>query len=582
MSELKLDFFIGFSGLVSNGHQLHPNGERVFPLGSNICLGNVFLRGHTNLVTCLAISKSGRYIASGQQTHMGFQADIIIWDYETKSKLKTLTLHKVKVEALAFSPDEKNLCSLGGEDDNSVILWDLETGKAVCGAMATNDSSGPALCLKFLNNSNLFVTGGKHSLRVWEIYLDQRKIKPVECQLGQIKRIVKCLMIDDLDEFMYCGTTSGDLLKIDVKNKLFKESGPKKAFSMGITACIMHKNQIYVGAGDGTVAQMQKMSVVKTTKVNGSVTSMFFDNDLIVSTSESNIYCLKNMEPELLQTCHYSCVNDVAFPSSSDVFATASDKDVRIWGFKQEFVRIRVNQQECKCLIFKLDGSSLITGWNDGKIRAYGPQSGRLQYEIKDAHNEVTALAVCENPFRIISGGLDGQVRIWIISNSKQTLQVALKEHKGMVTCIKIRKNNKECVSSSSDGSCIVWDLERHVRNQVLFAPSVFKAVCYYPEEFHILTTGTDRKVAYWESYDGSLIRELLIDESINTLDIWDDGQGFVIGSGNLVRVYSYELGELKHLGVGHSMEIQKIKISPDQKKIISVSMDGAVFQWSN
>ena len=32
-----------------------------------------FLTGHTNNVSCLAVSKSGRYLASGQITHMGFK-----------------------------------------------------------------------------------------------------------------------------------------------------------------------------------------------------------------------------------------------------------------------------------------------------------------------------------------------------------------------------------------------------------------------------------------------------------------------------------------------------------------------------
>lgn len=67
----------------------------------------------------------------------------------------------------------------------------------------------------------------------------------------------------------------------------------------------------------------------------------------------------------------------------------------------------------------------------------------------------------------------------------------------GTVTCIRIRKNNLECVSSSSDGSCIIWDLTRFVRNQVLFAPSFFKAVTYFPDESQLLTSGTDRKVSF-------------------------------------------------------------------------------------
>ena len=89
-------------------------------------------------------------------------------------------------------------------------------------------------------------------------------------------------------------------------------------------------------------------------------------------------------------------------------------------------------------MVFKHDGSSLITGWNDGKIRAFGPQSGRLQYVINDAHKiVVTALAVTDahnerGDFRIVSGGQDGQVRIWRITKQVQQLDHAMKEHKGI------------------------------------------------------------------------------------------------------------------------------------------------------
>ena len=85
-------------------------------------------------VSCLALSPSGRYLASGQKTYMGFTADIIIWDLSTKQMHKKLCLHKVMVQALDFSADESKLVSIGGPDDASLVLWDVETGQAICGS----------------------------------------------------------------------------------------------------------------------------------------------------------------------------------------------------------------------------------------------------------------------------------------------------------------------------------------------------------------------------------------------------------------------------------------------------------------
>jgi WD40 repeat protein len=152
-----------------------------------------------------------------------------LWDFETRKPLKHLSLHKVKVQALAFSPNDLYLSSLGGEDDNSVIVWDLERGAAICGAPASKDSAGVALCLSYLNNNDtMFVTAGHCNLRVWEVNVAARKVKPTDCQMGSIKRIVKCVTLDPQDEYMYCGTTTGDLLQVSVTSKLFKVSGPPK------------------------------------------------------------------------------------------------------------------------------------------------------------------------------------------------------------------------------------------------------------------------------------------------------------------------------------------------------------------
>ncbi|KAJ3000626.1 Cilia- and flagella-associated protein 52 [Globomyces sp. JEL0801] len=504
---IKLKSIIGFGGNVPGGLLKHPDGiHRVYSLGSTVVISDAkknsqeFLQGHTNV------------------------ADIIIWDFEQKLMLKRLTLHKVKVQALAFSPSGKYLASLGGEDDNSVIVWDLIKYAAICGSPASSDSSGVTLALTYLNKNDLqFVTGGFGTLRVWELNPEKRKVRSSDCQTGQIKRIVKCIAVDDNDEFMYCGTTTGDLQQVSLKSRLFKNAGPPKAkelFSKGIlSAALSPKNDsVIVGCGDGTIATLglPKLNILK---------------------------------------------------ESADIFATASDTDIRVWNSStnEELLRISVPNLECQCITFKKDGSSLITGWNDGKIRAFGPQSGRLQYVINDAHKRmVTALAVTDiynnrGDFRIVSGG------------------------EGTVTCIKIRKNGLECVSSSSDGSCIIWDLTRYVRNQVLFAPSFFHACCYYPDESQLLTSGTDRKVSYWEAFDGSLIRELQASQSdtINGLDITADGKLFVIGgSDKLVKVYKYEEGELGYVGLGHSTDITKVRISPDGKQIVSVSAEGAIFQW--
>lgn len=75
---------------------------------------------------------------------------------------------------------------------------------------------------------------------------------------------------------------------------------------------------------------------------------------------------------------------------------------------------------------------------------------------------------------------------------------------------------------------------------QMMRANTLFTYVCYHPAEHQILTSGTDRKIAYWEAYDGSMIRELDGSQggSINTMDISSDGRFFVsAGDDRIVKV---------------------------------------------
>ena len=53
-----------------------------------------------------------------------------------------LKLHKVLIQSLTFSFNETYLASLGGQDDkNTVIIWDINTGKALYGSPLTTNTA---------------------------------------------------------------------------------------------------------------------------------------------------------------------------------------------------------------------------------------------------------------------------------------------------------------------------------------------------------------------------------------------------------------------------------------------------------
>lgn len=143
--------------------------------------------------------------------------------------------------------------------------------------------------------------------------------------------------------------------------------------------------------------------------------------------------------------------------------ATASFESIRIWSTvkMQELLRIMVPNFSCKALAFNPDGKAILSGWDDGVIRSFTPLTGKLIWAIPNSHNKgCTSISINSNGKVIATGGNEGQVRVWRIEPYKQYLFGVLKEHKGPISTVHINKYDSELLSSSSDGTCIIWDLK--------------------------------------------------------------------------------------------------------------------------
>lgn len=518
------------------GVQVHPNQRHIiYPLGSTIVVKDIvddtqfFLQGHNNEVSCLALSSDGKTLASGQKTHMGFVADIIIWNMDDRSLVRRLQLHKGSISDLAFSPDDQLLASLGGPDDNKLVVWEVERGVAVRGEVAGGNT---VLTCAWFNNSNChLVTAGKYTLRIWEFERNSEgaggRLVYEEVVLGQIKRVFRAIAIDDQDVFCYCGSDSGDIIRISLVSARFSLAC-RQRFECGIKSigCFrgeLGANNLLVGSGNGDLAMIRDFDIIpdgavaargtvafgdamgtpgrspgrkakklqrgmvlhETTQLlsGAAVTSIAMgERYAFVGTDRGQYYMVPNyrqtvMNAELQCTAHFQAVTDVAFPRDcSDIFVTSSYNDIRVWNVKNraELLRIQVPNLTCSCLALAPDGSAIMSGWDDGKVRVFLPQSGKLARVITNAHDDgVSAIACTTSTRDLISGGGDGRLRVWRAGR----MLASLKEHKAPITALCVRPDDQQVVSASEDGSCIVWDLNSYSRVNAFFATTNFRSI---------------------------------------------------------------------------------------------------------
>lgn len=634
--ELKLKSVIGFSGTIPQGLHYTPCGQyMVYPLGSLIVIKNIgtqkesFLNGHTKEVSCIAVSHDGQKLASGQVNHLGVKADLIVWNL-TNAKaycdagkvmigdaclIHRLKQHISKVQDVAFSNNDQYLSSVGGQDDNALVVWTVATGIPLCGSPAAPES---ALCCKWLHGRNdRVVTAGLYHLRVWQVDFSLPKLHYMDVKFGSVRRIIQVIDITSDDHTAYCGTTTGDVLSVKIdRNDIHPPSEPdtqvpvfeaasKERFSGGVTSikCILNpatgNTNILVGAGNGDIKYLNpSLKTVKDRNINlmGSITSMSLfptknGTKIAVGTGHCNRYevSMDLTAAEMKASCHFGPVNDIDFPQGcSDLIVTSSKGDIRVWNVrvKQELLRVQLPNLECLCCCVTPSGGTIISGWDDGKIRAFYPETGRLKFIINDAHDKVTSLSVCGNdnvsPWRLVSGGAEGKVRVWNITSATQSMAVSLKEHRGSVNCIRMNRDGTQCVSASADGSCIVWDMERYVRITAFFEQNMFESILYHPDESQFLTCGSNHKISYWDATDGQAIRVILgADESVTTLDVDPSGEFFISGAfDKVVKIWHYDDGLPVAIGLGHSGTVRAVKISPDLKTIVSVGSAGEILFW--
>lgn len=98
-----------------------------------------------------------------------------------------------------------------------------------------------------------------------------------------------------------------------------------------------------------------------------------------------------------------------------------------------------------------------------------------------------------------------------------------------------------------------------------------------------VVTTGSDRKIAYWDAYDGSAVRVTDASDDAAVCDVHVDAEGEAIvscGADSLVQLWGYDEGHCFYTGVGHSGTVNRVRVSPDRTHVVSVGSEGGIFVW--
>eukprot|EP00741_Cyanophora_paradoxa_P020094 tig00021234_g19395.t1 len=152
--------------------------------------------------------------------------------------------------------------------------------------------------------------------------------------------------------------------------------------------------------------------------------------------------------------------------------------------------------------------------------------------------------------------------------------------HSGPVTGVDVCIRKPLVVTSGTDKSVRVWNyLEKTMELMKMFTEEAF-SVAFHPSGLHILVGFSDKlKLMNLLMDDIRPYKEFAI-KACRECRFSNGGQYFAAVNGNTIQIFAtYTCENIGNLR-GHNGKVRSVHWSPDDSRLISAGMDGAVYEW--
>lgn len=181
---------------------------------------------------------------------------------------------------------------------------------------------------------------------------------------------------------------------------------------------------------------------------------------------------------------------------------------------------------------------------------------------------------------QLASGGWDSAVRLWHVSDGN--LAATFDERAGNVLGVSFSPDGLLLAATSSDDVVKIWGARGGKLVQSIGGQRGYQESASFSPDGHVLVTnGSDSSVRYWRVSDGSLLARILVEGGGVAMACRPDGGVIAVGCGDRrVRLYDWQLGELRATLDGHRDGISCLTYSLDGSLLATGSADGVVCLW--
>jgi len=561
-----------------------------------------FLHGHDDFITCVAVSQRGHLCATGQQ---GKNADVILWSFDQRKQVFCFQEQDHGIDCLTFSHDDRYLMTCGDVVDGRAFIYDTESCLIIAWASVAPKptisicAGGMVKDIKRRDtHEHQFAGCGGKTISIWHLDAERGEIvaHPVG-NSGKHCREYMCMAFSLDYEYLFAGTTSGDVAVVLMKNRVCQCFVPVCSAGVMGLVCIPAQQgvRLFCGGGDATATLLGGPSAIelreeRQVNLDGPLASLSLSGDGSEIMAVSNVGTAflvrcKDLSVKLHNQVSSGALYDVAYPHGiSDMFLTCcGDGIVTLWDANDYSARLRCpTKTRSYPTAVAASVDILVAGSNDGRLQGYDMMQGQPLWHIDNAHKGgVTSVKLASNVRFVASGGAEGDIRIWELRTREMASH--LKEHQARITDVQLFPNDQYAISVSRDRCLLTWDLRTEKRLTAHREKhGGINCLAVASNQTTVVTAGQEKTLTYWDLRAADPIRTVDLDEEVMTVSLSPDNRYLATaGTGHLVKLWDVSSGGEVSRGTGHSRVIQKLSFSPDGKQIVSVAHDHAVLVWN-
>mmetsp|Transcript_22821 Transcript_22821/g.19831 ORF Transcript_22821/g.19831 Transcript_22821/m.19831 type:complete len:119 (-) Transcript_22821:1149-1505(-) len=110
----------------------------------------------------------------------------------------------------------------------------------------------PSYMLVYTNEHNIFICFLEFDIGTMQYAL---KGSSIQLPSSGLVRTYTCAQIDVKGEYLYAGTTGGEVCVFNLPNQIFKAALPVS--SNGVYSVLLQNDAIFVGSGDGRIKKLR-------------------------------------------------------------------------------------------------------------------------------------------------------------------------------------------------------------------------------------------------------------------------------------------------------------------------------------